>query len=259
MSLIVGSARANENGKSTGGKAGDQTKREVSTQAYYMHSKGWLCLRAKDEGVADALADAMLQACQNDNIGYCQTHRTSVIAQLKKSGSLAKINSKTETDCSVLVRACCVQAGFDPGNFTTANEAAILKKSGRFKDVITVTASTKLYNGDILVTRTKGHTVIVVSGNPRAKSGGGSGTSTPSKVDAAQKMDASLAGTYTVTASALNLRSGAGTSKTVLKTIPKGSTVKCYGYYSLDGSTKWLYVDYNGTTGYVSQRYLQCS
>ena len=32
---------------------------------------------------------------------------------------------------------------------------------------ITVTSGTKLYNGDILVTKTKGHTVAVVSGNPR--------------------------------------------------------------------------------------------
>ena len=32
----IGSARLNESGKTTGGKAGDQTAREVSTQAWYM-------------------------------------------------------------------------------------------------------------------------------------------------------------------------------------------------------------------------------
>lgn len=167
MGLLVGSARINENGDLTGGKAGDQTKKEVGTQAYYMHSKGWYCLRPKDISVANAIADAMLQACQNDNIGYCQSHRTGVIDQLKKHGSLAKIATATEADCSSLVRACCIQAGFDPGNFNTSSEAATLAYSGKFQSKISVSSSTTLYNGDILVTKTKGHTVVVVSGNPR--------------------------------------------------------------------------------------------
>ena len=32
---------------------------------------------------------------------------------------------------------------------------------------IAVTSKTELFNGDVLVTKTKGHTVVVVSGNPR--------------------------------------------------------------------------------------------
>lgn len=167
MSLMVGSARIDENGKISGGKPGDQTGNEVSTQPYYVHSKGWICVRAKSVPVANAIAKAMLQACENDNIGYCQGHRTTVIEQLRKSGSLAKISAKTEADCSSLVRACCIQAGFDPGNFNTSSEVSALKSTGQFMEPITVTSNTKLYNGDILVTKTKGHTVVVVSGNPR--------------------------------------------------------------------------------------------
>lgn len=167
MSLIVGSARIDENGKISGGKPGDQTGNEVSTQPYYVHSKRWICMRAKSVPVANAIAKAMLQACENDNIGYCQGHRTTVIEQLRKSGSLAKISAKTEADCSSLVRACCIQAGFDPGNFNTSTEVSALKATGQFMEPITVTSGTKLYNGDILVTKTKGHTVAVVSGNPR--------------------------------------------------------------------------------------------
>lgn len=41
MSLIVGSARIDENGHVQGGKPGDQTGKEVSTQVYYVHTKGW--------------------------------------------------------------------------------------------------------------------------------------------------------------------------------------------------------------------------
>lgn len=77
------------------------------------------------------------------------------------------IPAKTEADCSSLVRACCIQAGFDPGNFNTSAEVSALKASKRFMEPITVKSGTKLCNGDILVTKTKGHTVVVISGNPR--------------------------------------------------------------------------------------------
>ena len=78
--------------------------------------------------------------------------------------------------------------------------------------------------------------------------------------DAAQSFLASLAGTYKVTASSLNVRSGAGTSKTILVAIPKGTAVKCYGYYTNVAGVKWLYVQFtykNVTyTGYCSSKYL---
>lgn len=77
MSLVVGSARIDENGHISGGKPGDQTGNEVSTQAYYVHSKGWYCLRPKSITVANAIAEAMLQGCRNNNIGYCQGHRSN--------------------------------------------------------------------------------------------------------------------------------------------------------------------------------------
>ena len=63
-----------------------------------------------------------------------------------------------------------------------------------------------------------------------------------------------------MTASALNVRTGAGTNKAILATIPKGTAVKCYGYFTLNSGTKWLYVQltYNGVqyTGFCSQKYL---
>lgn len=167
MSLVVGSARIDENGHISGGKPGDQTGNEVSTQAYYVHSKGWYCLRPKSITVANAIAEAMLQGCRNNNIGYCQGHRSNAIEQLRRVGKLSKISVKTEADCSSLVRACCIQAGFDPGNFNTASEASALKATGQFMEAIAVTSKTELFNGDVLVTKTKGHTVVVVSGNQR--------------------------------------------------------------------------------------------
>ena len=119
--------------------------------------------------MANKLAAAMLEACRNNNIGYDQSDR-NIIAKVKKYGSLAKIPVKCDTDCSDLVRACVYQAsGKDSGDFYTATEAAILQKLGLFEPTVEVTTSTILYNGDILVTKKVGHTVIVVSGRPRAE------------------------------------------------------------------------------------------
>ena len=204
MSLIVGSARIDENGNLKNGKAGDQTGGEVSTQNYYTHKKGWYVMRAKSVTHANALATAMKQACANDKIGYDQNERNGVITQLKKYGSLSKIAIATECDCSSLVRACIIQAcGKDVGNITTANEASTLEASGLFENKKSVTDESMLYNGDILVTKTKGHTVIVVSGRVR-----------PSSNTTAIKPSTSSSkalGTYEVTASDLSVRTGPGT------------------------------------------------
>ena len=166
--IKIGSARIDENGKATGGKAGDQTGKEVSEQAFYMHSKGWLCFRAKDVSVANELAKAMCDACANNNIGYDQTNR-AIMTMLKKYGSMDKIKEKTVTDCSNLVRGCIFQAtGIDVGSFSTAAEPAVLRKSGLF-DESEIRSEKDVHNGDILVTKTKGHTVIATNG--RARSG----------------------------------------------------------------------------------------
>ena len=165
MAVIIGSARHDEHGNCySGGKAGDQTGQEVSTQKFYNHSKGWNVLRAKDNKVAEKLAEAMKIACGNKNIGYDQSERYGII----KHGINTKV--KTECDCSSLVRACIIYAsGKDVGDFNTSNERSVILKSGLFKDVGSYEQGDTLYNGDILVTRTKGHTAIVVSGAKKSK------------------------------------------------------------------------------------------
>lgn len=167
--LIIGSARHDENGNYRGGRKGDQDGTEVSTQTYYVHKKGWLLIRPKSVDVANGIANAMSEACQNNNIGYDQGDR-NIIALVKKYGSLAKIAVKCDTDCSDIMRACVYQAtGKDSGDFYTVTESDALQKLGLFEPTVEVTTSTTLYDGDILVTKTKGHTAAVVSGRPRAE------------------------------------------------------------------------------------------
>lgn len=179
MTVIIGSARIDEHGKLSGGAAGDQkqlsstndTVGEVSMQNFYIHSKGWYILRPKDPIIANTIAKNMKTACNNPNIGYDQGNRLGIITY----GVNTK--AKTECDCGTLVRECIKEAsGKDPGNFTTANEASVLEASGLFETKKAYTSGTKLYTGDVLVTKTKGHTVIVVSGNVRTTTSTSSST-----------------------------------------------------------------------------------
>lgn len=165
--VTVGSARIDERGNANWGRAGDQTSREVATEPYYKHRLGWYLLRPKEAAVANKLAQAMREGCANDNIGYSQSDRYGVLNNLKIYGSIAKIKAKTNADCSSLVRACCIQAGILVSDFNTSNELAVLEKTGAFHKAVIVTNGTKLCAGDVLVTMTKGHTVIVTEGYPR--------------------------------------------------------------------------------------------
>lgn len=169
MKAIIGSARSDENKKYSGGKKGDQRqtsvpdyKGEVSLQDFYVHSKGWVILRAKDKNVAKVMAALMHNACNNSYIGYSQSDRDSIL--------LTGVNTKTPTncDCSSLVREIVKEAtGKDPGNFNTTTEVNRLLKTGMFDALPYYINKTELYEGDILVTKTKGHTVIVVFGKTR--------------------------------------------------------------------------------------------
>lgn len=174
MAIMVGSARSDERGKYNSGAAGDQKQKnthdtigEVSMQNMYTHSKGWNVLRPKSAAHANAIAERMRAACENANLGYDQYNRLGVI----KYG--IDTTTKTECDCSSLVRQCVKEAtGVDAGNFTTDNQCAKLAATGLFESKFTYVsqAKTPVFDGDILVTKTKGHTVIVVSGNSRGAS-----------------------------------------------------------------------------------------
>lgn len=172
MSVKIGSARIDERGKARGGAAGDQKqtesmdyKGEVSQQDFYLHSKGWMVQRAKKDKDAAAIRDNMITACNNPNIGYNQDDRYGVI----KYGIHTK--KKTNSDCSSLVRECVREAaGIDPGDFSTATEVSALDRTGLFEKPREYVSGMELYDGDILTTKTKGHTVIVTSGKARGRS-----------------------------------------------------------------------------------------
>ncbi len=168
MAVKVGSARIDENGRAHGGKAGNQTGKELSVQSWYRHSKGWRVLRCTDAVKAEKIAAAMEAACRNRNIGYDQYERLTLYNLAKAVGfDLARVAKPCETDCSALVRVCCAYAGIMglPSDFRTGNMPKNLLATGMFVELRGAKytdQSAYLGKGDILVTKTHGHTVVVL-------------------------------------------------------------------------------------------------
>ena len=174
MAVYVASARIDENGNAHGGKAGDQTGKEVSSQAWYEHSKGWVLLRCIDPEKRKKIAKCMRDACENPLIGYDQNQRDTLYNAVKDKGfDVNTLEKAVETDCSALARVCVCFAGIDCPNFRTATQASVLVKTGFFKK-ITDTKYTKspdyLLEGDILVSSEQGHTVVVLNDGAKAAS-----------------------------------------------------------------------------------------
>lgn len=249
MAVKIGHASIDERGKASGGKAGDQTGREVCTREWY--NKPWIAvIRPKDSKIAGKIAAAMEQACANNRIGYDQSQRTTLFEQAKrKKWDISKITTKCETDCSALVAVCVNAAGISVSkDIYTGNEQSVLKNTGKFK-VFTeskyVSNDDYLKRGDILLA--KGHTAIVLSDGNKVHT---------VKTEPVKKHDSNYNRTYVTTAN-LNVRNGAGIDKKILTTVPKGEKVVCHGYYASVGKTKWLLIEYKDKKGYCSKEYLR--
>ncbi len=239
MDIIIGSARHDENGKLTCGRAGDGKQKstpdfsgEVSMHKFYVHKKGWIIIRPKSRKTAKAIANAMKTACNNPHIGYDQNERLGVVSR----GVNTKVN--TEADCSSLVRACVIAAtGKDPGNFTTYNASTVLAATGLFYDKTEYKSGVKIMTGDIICTKTKGHIVVCVTGE--------------------EPYNQTKKWTGKVTASELNVRDGAGTENDILFVLKKGVKVAvCDSDYDKN-LFKWYYIKADGKYGFVSSKYIE--
>ena len=160
--IRIGSARIGE----TGGYnqvAGNQTGYELAVQDYYNHRKQWDVIRLKNKSQRVLIAEAMIKAINNKNIGYDMFNRLTLLNACKSFNyDPSKVKVPCECDCSSLVRVCIAYAtGKLLPNFNTANEKNVCLNSGLF-DTFKLKDKSQLLVGDILCTRTQGHTVVVV-------------------------------------------------------------------------------------------------
>ena len=179
MATKISNCGSNENGKTTGGKAGDQTGKEYRVISWY--SRPWKCvLRFPDPKVGEEIARISEAAAKNDNVGYCQTHRRTYHDALKAANwNPAAIKTPVETDCSESTLANIIAAGhkcgiaalkqINPDGYT-GNMRAALKKAGFtvLTDSKYLTSSDYLLPGDILL-NDNAHAAVNLTAGPKAK------------------------------------------------------------------------------------------
>ncbi len=179
---------------------------------------------------------------QKASIGNAAMQAAYVYKELSESYASVLKALKNATSC--LEASNAVLTGYEkPANQGSSVQAARAKYAQEYYDK---------YAGTSTTASTATSTSTSTSGSTATK--------TQKATAAAKKYLKSLAGTYTATVN-LNVRNDAGKEKTYMVTIPKGTTLKNYGYYSLasDG-TKWLYIQFTYKNveyiGFASSTYL---
>lgn len=181
-------------------------------------------------GVPDIGADQMITKCSNISTDFS---KIEVGEAVWCSGHIGVyIGDGLAVECTprwankVQITACnCSKSGYNRRNWTKHGKLPYIEY-----DEVTVSGSTN-----------KGS------------------TTTKHKVDSAQKYSSVYNHNYKVIASSgLYLRTGASSAKKALRVMKHGTTVRCYGYYSVaaDG-TNWLYVQLSDKmVGFCSSKYL---
>lgn len=167
MAVRIGHASIDENGKATGGSAGDQTGKEVVIRNWY--NKPWnVALRPKSAAVAELSARACEAACANPNVGYDQGGRNTLYAKAKTANFDLSAVGTCECDCSSLMHVCAIAGGanltYGSNGYTTRTMVSAFVASGDYEkltDSKYLDSDKYLKRGDILV-KEGSHTVMVL-------------------------------------------------------------------------------------------------
>lgn len=174
--VYIGQATSDERGKTSGGTAGDQNKKEVAISKWSYSNKNtyntWKhVFRAKNKAARLKIAQAAIDACNNNHIGYDTgaTDRKSCFkAAQKVNFDLSKVNTNCELTCSELANVCIAAAGLK--SYLPVNKQAYVQslkanlvnstEFAHYTDAAYTTKSNKLLPGDIIMSDT--HTAIVI-------------------------------------------------------------------------------------------------
>lgn len=171
MSVKIAHASIDENNRARNGVAGDQTGKEVCVRSWY--NKPWGCvIRFLDSRIAEKVAKCMEMAAANDNIGYDQNQRNTLLNKCRKYNyDVSRVSEPCETDCSALVSVACMYAGIPESTLTyngncatTRTLRSILKSTGEVEIYTTALYTSKtdrLKRGDILL-KEGSHVAVVV-------------------------------------------------------------------------------------------------
>lgn len=159
---MISNCGHDENGKYSGGKAGDQTGQEWAVISWY--NRPWSCvLRHPDAAVRKEIARNARAAANNPLCGYDQGQRLTFWEHLKASAyDAAKITVACEADCSSGTAAIAKATGYRLGvkdlqnispSIYTGNQRAAFKTAGF--EVLTdkkyLSSDKYLLEGDVLL------------------------------------------------------------------------------------------------------------
>lgn len=180
---MISNCGHDENGRYSGGQAGDQTGTEWEIKAWYNRPWNYV-LRHPDRNVGNMLAELGRAAANNPLVGYDQNQRYTYWQHLKASSyDPAQITVACEADCSSGVAANVKAAGYRLGlpalqnvssECYTGNLRAALKNAGF--EVLTeskyLTSDAYLLPGDILLYEGH-HTATNLDTGSKARDGAG--------------------------------------------------------------------------------------
>lgn len=242
-----------ENGKYTGGKAGDQTGSEWELKKWY--SRPWtVVLRHPDAAVRRMIAEFGIDAALNNMIGYDQNQRVSYWQALTESGyKPANIKMACEADCTAGVTANVKAVGYLLGitelkNLSTGTYSGNMKanftKAG-FKALTAkkyLSGSTYLLPGDILLYENH-HAATNITKGKNAEE-----TSTETKKTETQQPP--MATGYILVRANYYIRTEPDKNSQAVGYASKDARVIYLG----KAENGWNYVFHNGITGWISQK-----
>lgn len=171
MATKIAHAVSDENGKARGGKAGDQTGKEVLVTNWYNRTGGWeVYLECTDKALAKIAADFAVQIANDDSFGYDQDQRATAYKAILAAGGNIDAAADSELDCSVLVFIAYKLAGLDIEIGYTGNLEARFLATGLFiahREPKYLTSGDYAKIGGIYLTAGK-HTAIVVSNGSKS-------------------------------------------------------------------------------------------
>lgn len=172
MSVLCGWASIDERGRASGGKAGDQTGREVKTGPWYYFGQEYV-LRWKSRELAAKAAKICKAICNNNKVGYDQNQRTTLFKEMARvNWDPSKITKNVETDCSAMIAVICNAVGVPISkDVWTGNMRSALLATGKFTEFIGPTyckSSEYTRYGDIIL-NTRSHVIMALEDGPGTK------------------------------------------------------------------------------------------
>ena len=170
--IKCGWASQDERGRASGGKAGDQTGREVKVGNWYNFGQNCV-IRFKNADEGRKFARVIKSLCNNDCVGYDQSQRTTLYEELKKQAfDYTKLKTKCETDCSAMIAAALACIGVKISkNAWTGNLVPMCRATGKFTfhtDAKYLTSDKYLKTGDIIL-NTAAHVITALEDGEAAK------------------------------------------------------------------------------------------